>query len=56
MDILNVSLDYLMGNTDIVIEKDLLNKITDIQKYPDDKKNAVMGLSISFLNKQNDKV
>lgn len=31
-------LDYLMGNTDIVIEKDLLNKITDIQKYPDDKK------------------
>lgn len=42
-------LDYLVGNTDIVIEKDLLNKITDIQKLPDDKKNIVMELLDSFL-------
>ena len=37
-DILEVSLDYLVGNTDTVLEKDLLKKITDIQKLPGDKK------------------
>lgn len=37
-DVLDVSLDYLVGNTDTVLEKDLLKKITDIQKLPDDKK------------------
>ena len=37
-DILEVSLDYLVGNTDTVMEKDLLKKITDIQKLPGDKK------------------
>lgn len=48
-DILNVSLDYLVGNADIVIEKDQLKKITDIQKLPDDKKNVGMELLDSFL-------
>lgn len=37
-DVLDVSLDYLVGNTDTVLEKDLLKKITDIQTLPDDKK------------------
>jgi len=37
-DVLDVSLDYLVGNTDTVLEKDLLKKITDIQKLPEDKK------------------
>jgi len=32
-----------------LIEKDLLNKIADIQKLPDDKKNVVMELLDSFL-------
>jgi len=36
-----VSLDYLVGNTDTLVEKDLLKKITDIQKLPEDKKNVV---------------
>ena len=48
-DVLDVSLDYLVGNTDTVLEKDLLKKITDIQKLPDDKKNVVMELLDSFL-------
>ena len=48
-DALDVSLDYLVGNTDTALEKDLLNKITDIQKLPDDKKNVVMTLIDAFL-------
>lgn len=48
-DVLDVSLDYLVGNTDTVLEKDLLKKITDIQKLPDDKRNVVMELLDSFL-------
>ncbi|MDG1146296.1 MAG: helix-turn-helix transcriptional regulator [Flavobacteriales bacterium] len=48
-DALDVSLDYLVGNTDIALEKDLLKKITDIQKLPADKKNVVMTLIDTFL-------
>lgn len=55
-DVLDVSLDYLVGNTDTVLEKDLLKKITDIQKLPDDKKNVVMDCSTRSLNKLNCKV
>lgn len=46
---LDVSLDYLVGNTDTALEKDLLKKITDIQKLPADKKNVVMTLIDTFL-------
>ena len=48
-DALDVSLDYLVGNTDAVLEKTLIQKITDIQKLPDDKKNVVMTLMDAFL-------
>lgn len=48
-DALDVSLDFLVGNTDIALEKSLLKKITDIQKLPDDKKNVVMSLLDAFL-------
>lgn len=48
-DVLDVSLDYLVGNTDTTLEKDLLKKIIDIQKLPEDKKNVVMELLDSFL-------
>jgi len=48
-DALDVSLDYLVGNTDTALEKALLKKITDIQKLPDDKKYVVMTLIDTFL-------
>lgn len=48
-DALDVSLDYLVGNTDSVLEKSLVKKITEIQKLPDDKKNVVMVLIDTFL-------
>ena len=48
-DALDVSLDYLVGNTDTALERSLLNKIIDIQKLPEDKKNVVMTLLDTFL-------
>lgn len=48
-DALGVSLDYLVGNTDTVLEKSLVSKIVDIQKLPEDKKFVVMELLDSFL-------
>lgn len=48
-DVLDVSLDYLVGNTDTVLEKSLLKKVTDIQNLPEDKKNVVMTLIDTFL-------
>jgi transcriptional regulator with XRE-family HTH domain len=47
--VLDVSLDYLVGNTDTILEKDLLNKVTDIQKLPADKKSVVMVLLDAFI-------
>ena len=39
---LGVSLDYLVGNTDVELDKDLLDKVVSIQKLPDEDKKAIM--------------
>jgi hypothetical protein len=44
-----VSLDYLVGSTDEVLEKSLFRKVSDIQKLPDDKRQVVMALLDAFL-------
>jgi transcriptional regulator with XRE-family HTH domain len=49
---LDISLDYLVGNADDVMEKSLVKKITDIQKLPDDDKNTVIKLLDAFLRDQ----
>lgn len=41
-DSLGVSLDYLVGNTDIELDKSILDKIVLIQKLPDEDKNCIM--------------
>ena len=41
-DALDVSLDYLVGNTDVELDKSILDKIALIQKLPDDDKNCIM--------------
>ena len=42
---LEVSLDYLAGNTDLEIEKGLLNKIIEIQKlHSKDQEHILFGL------------
>ncbi len=39
---LGVSLDYLVGNTDVELAKSLLNKIASIQKLADEDKTCIM--------------
>jgi transcriptional regulator with XRE-family HTH domain len=46
---LDTSLDYLVGNSDAVLEKTLVKKITDIQKLSNDDKNVVIKLIDAFL-------
>jgi len=46
---LEISLDYLVGNTDVLLESSLVKKITDIQKLPDEQKNIVTALLDAFL-------
>ena len=48
-DALEVSLDYLVGSSDTVLEKSLVKKISDIQKLPEDQKNIVTALLDAFL-------
>ena len=48
-DVLEVSLDYLVGSSDAVLEKSLVKKISDIQRLPQDQKNIVTALLDAFL-------
>ena len=41
---LGVSLDYLVGNTEFLLDKDIVKKIQDIQKLPKDDKNHLFYL------------
>lgn len=41
---LEVSLDYLVGSTDILLEKSIVNKILDIQKLKEGGKQHVFAL------------
>lgn len=40
-DILEVSLDYLVGATDIELDKKTLNRILELQKLPEDVKDKL---------------
>ena len=46
---LEVSLDYLVGNTDMLLEKSVINKIVDIQKQGTEDKAHVFALLDAFL-------
>jgi len=46
---LEVSLDYLVGQSDAVLEKTLVKKITAIQKLPDEDKKCVHKMIDAFL-------
>ncbi|WP_138940529.1 XRE family transcriptional regulator [Aquimarina agarivorans] len=46
---LEVSLDYLVGSSDAVLEKALVKKITDIQKLSDEDKMCVHKILDAFL-------
>ncbi len=39
---LGVSLDYLVGNTDLELDKTLIDKVVSIQKLPDEDKTCIL--------------
>lgn len=43
-DALEVSVDYLIGKTDLQLDKEAVQRMVDISKLPDDSKNYVLGL------------
>jgi transcriptional regulator with XRE-family HTH domain len=49
---LEVSLDYLVGNTDLLLEKNVINKIVDIQKLNTEDRAHVFALLDAFLQSQ----
>lgn len=54
-DTLEVSLDYLVGKSDIVLDKDLIKKISDIQKLPQEERDCVNKMLEAFLRDFNAK-
>ncbi len=48
---LEVSLDYLVGSTDSLLDKTVVKKNLDIQKLRDDDKSHVFALLDAFLTK-----
>lgn len=49
---LEVSLDYLVGSTDVLIDTNVLNRILDIQKLKDEDKTHVFALLDAFLKQR----
>lgn len=41
---LGVSIDYLVGKTKIVMDKETVDRLEDISELPEEKKNYVFGL------------
>lgn len=48
-DILEVSLDYLVGSTDILLEKSIVSRVLDIQKLKENDKQHVFALLDAFI-------
>lgn len=50
-DILNISLDYLVGKTDIELDNHMLKRIQAISKLPDKEKEHVLVFLDSFIDR-----
>ncbi len=48
-DALEASRDYLVGNIDLLLEKNVLNKISDIQKLGSEERAHVFAILDAFL-------
>lgn len=46
---LEVSLDYLVGSTDVLLEKSIVNRVLDIQKLKENDKQHVFALLDAFI-------
>jgi hypothetical protein len=48
-----VKIDYLMGSTDLILEKGIVNRIQNIQELSDEDKGHLFALIDAFLLKCN---
>lgn len=48
-DTLQVSLDYLMGKTDLELDRSIIDRIVDIQSLPEDDKTYLLKNVDAFL-------
>lgn len=48
-EVLEISLDYLVGSTDVLLEKNIVSKILDIQKLKENDRQHVFALLDAFL-------
>jgi transcriptional regulator with XRE-family HTH domain len=48
-ELLDVSLDYLVGKTDILLDSKILNRIVEIQKLNADEQKTVFSLLDAYL-------
>ena len=47
--VLEVSLDYLVGNTDVLLERGIVSRILDIQRLKETDRNHVFALLDAFI-------
>jgi len=49
VEALEVSLDYLVGFTDVLLEQSIVNRVLDIQKLKENEKQHVFALLDAFI-------
>jgi len=54
-NLLEVSLDYLVGNSDIEVNTDMLNRVLELQSLSEEDKNTALKLLDAFLRDANTK-
>ena len=48
-DALEISLDYLVGNTDLLLDKNIMKRVQDIQLLTSEEKSHLFALMDAFL-------
>lgn len=51
-DILDVSLDYLTGKTDVEMDKDIQKRILEVSKFNEEDRNNVFSVIDAFIAKR----
>lgn len=51
-DILDVSLDYLTGKTDVEVDKDIQKRILEVSKFNDEDRNNIFSVIDAFVAKR----
>ena len=51
-DILEVSLDYLVGKTDIQLDKTTFNRILEVSKFNEEDRNHIFSVIDAFIAKR----